>query len=158
MDFTQAALTAGFRGRRTLSVLFGPLAVLCFRREGASDALTIRWIETELLLWWLSALALLPPTRPLWRHRKPGFMRHAAPVLSALAPALLIARAVLAVLLPMAAAQSGLWSPILRALAAWGALLMGQAVCLALLPCLRPTRLQTVVSIAVILALAGPWR
>ena len=96
MDFTQAALTAGFRGRRTLSVLFVPLAVLCFRREGASDALTIRWIETELLLWWLSALALLPPTRPLWRHRKPGFMRHAAPVLSALAPALLIARAVLA--------------------------------------------------------------
>ena len=74
------------------------------------------------------------------------------------ASALLIARAVLAVLLPMAAAQSGLWSPILRALAAWGALLMGQAVCLALLPCLRPTRLQTVVSIAVILALAGPWR
>lgn len=72
MDFTQAALTAGFRGRRTLSVLFVPLAVLCFRREGASDALTIRWIETELLLWWLSALALLPPTRPLWRHRKPG--------------------------------------------------------------------------------------
>ena len=101
MDFTQAALTAGFRGRRTLSVLFVPLAVLCFRREGASDALTIRWIETELLLWWLSALALLPPTRPLWRHRKPGFMRHAAPVLSALTPALLIARAVLAVLLPM---------------------------------------------------------
>ena len=32
-------------------------------------------------------------------------MRHAAPVLSALAPALLIARAVLAVLLPMAAIQ-----------------------------------------------------
>ena len=158
MDFTQAALTAGFRGRRTLSVLFVPLAVLCFRREGASDALTIRWIETELLLWWLSALALLPPTRPLWRHRKPGFMRHAAPVLSALAPALLIARAVLAVLLPMAAAQSGLWPPILRTLAAWGALLMGQAVCLTLLPCLRPTRLQTVGSVAVMLILAGSWR
>ena len=120
MDFTQAALTAGFRGRRTLSVLFVPLAVLCFRREGASDALTIRWIETELLLWWLSALALLPPTRPLWRHRKPGFMRHAAPVLSALAPALLIARAVLAVLLPMAAAQSGLWPSILSRLGGMG--------------------------------------
>ena len=35
---------------------------------------------------------------------------------------------------------------------------MGQAVCLALLPCLRPTRLQTVVSIAVMLILAGSWR
>ena len=103
---------------------FVPLCRALLPQEGASDALTIRWIETELLLWRLSALALLPPTRPLWRHRKPGLYAPCRPgALSALAPALLIARAVLAVLLPMAAAQSGLWPSILRALAAWGALL-----------------------------------
>ena len=38
MDFTQAAITAGFRGRRVLSVLLLPLAVGLFRPEGVPDA------------------------------------------------------------------------------------------------------------------------
>ena len=82
MDFTQAAITAGFRGRRVLSVLLLPLAVGLFRPEGVPDAWVYLWTGNLLNLWWLGALWLLPPTRPRWRPREPGFLRHAAPGLS----------------------------------------------------------------------------
>ena len=45
-----------------------------------------------------------------------------------------------ALLLYAAARTEGLWQSLLRALAAWGALLMGQALCLALFVRLRPGR------------------
>ena len=61
MDFTQAAITAGFRGRRVLSVLLLPLAVGLFRPEGVPDAWVYLWTGNLLNLWWLGALWLLPP-------------------------------------------------------------------------------------------------
>ena len=154
MDFTQAAITAGFRGRRVLSVLLLPLAVGLFRPEGVPDAWVYLWTGNLLNLWWLGALWLLPPTRPLWRHRKPGFMRHAAPVLASLAPAQILCRAALGLLLWSAAPLGGVWSALFCSLAAWGALLMGQAVCLALFVRVRPGRLPAALSLALLAAVA----
>ena len=56
MDFTQAAITAGFRGRRVLSVLLLPLAVGLFRPEGVPDAWVYLWPGNLLNLWWLGCL------------------------------------------------------------------------------------------------------
>lgn len=152
MDFTQAAITAGFRGRRTLSVLLLPLTAGLLRPEGVPDAWVYLWTGNLLNLWWLGALWLVPPTRPLWRHRKPGFMRHAAPVLASLAPAQILCRAALGLLLWAAAPLGGVWSALFRSLAAWGALLTGQAACLALFARLRPGRAQTALSLAALAA------
>ena len=140
MDFPQAALAAGLRSDRLLTLCLLPLALGCFHPGGVSDGLAFRWISGELTLWWLLALWCLPPTQPLWRHQRPGFMRHAAPVLSCLALAQLGCFSALTLLLYAAARTEGLWQSLLRALAAWGALLMGQALCLALFVRLRPGR------------------
>lgn len=153
MDFTQAAITAGFRGRSILSVLLLPLFAALFRPDGATDAWVYLWTGNLLNLWWLGALWLLPPTRPLWRYRKPGFMRHAAPVLASLAPAQILCRAALRLLLWSAAPLDGVWSALFRSLAAWGALLTGQAICLALFARARPGRRRTALSLALLAAL-----
>lgn len=139
-DFTQLAVRAGFRGRGRLSALMGLLAAVMFRPEGVSNAGVFFWTGSALTLWWLAALWCLPPTRPLWRSRRPGIMRHAAPVIAALAPARLACRAALAALLWASAPLDGVGQVILRALAAWGALMLGHGICMALLMRVRPGR------------------
>ena len=53
-----------------------------------------------------------------------------------------------------AAPLGGVWSALFRSLAAWGALLMGQAVCLALFVRVRPGRLPAALSLALLAAVA----
>lgn len=151
-DFTQSAVRAGFRGRRRLTVLAGLLAVGMLRPGGVSNAGVSFWTGSALTLWWLAALWCLPPTRPLWRYRRPGIMRHAAPVIAALAPARLACRAALAALLWACAPLDGVGQVILRALAAWGALMLGHGLCMALLVRVRPGRMTFAVSLLVLTA------
>ena len=136
-DFLPSAIHAGLCGGGILPILYLPVWFAAFRLSVTLDAWLRLGIDSVLVLWWLGCIALLPPTRPLWRAKQPGFSRHAAPVLCALSISLTVCRIVFALLMAAAQPHSGAAGRLFCALAAWGALLWGQGLCTALLPCFR---------------------
>ena len=136
-DFLPSVLRVGLYGGGVLPLLFLPAWLTAFRLSVPADAWLLLAIDLLLTLWWLGTLALLPPTRPLWRSTASGFSRHAAPILAALSIALTACRVVFALLFSLAQPLSEAWGCLFCALAAWGALLFGQGLCMTLLPCFR---------------------